>query len=46
MITVTTESAQALAARLAAKARRLAEARRGENWRDAQALWPLFARED
>lgn len=46
MIVATTESAQALAARLAAKARRLGEARQARNWRDAQALWPLFGRGD
>jgi hypothetical protein len=46
MIVARTEAARSFAARLAAKARRLAEARRTENWRDARTLWPLFARED
>lgn len=46
MIVAETEGVAAFATRLAAKARRLAEARRTENWRDARTLWPLFARKD
>lgn len=34
----------ALAARLAARARALAERRR-RNWRDARFLWPLFTKD-
>ena len=46
MIVAETEGAQAFVTRLAAKARRIAEVRRTQDWRDARALWPLFARED
>jgi len=46
MIVAETEGALTFAARLAAKARRLAQARRTENWRDARTLWPLFSPKD